>query len=337
MKSKNKILSVAGYGSTGSSAVVNFLEEYDSCYVMGGEFRLVQDPDGVEDLCNNLSESWGWVRSDAYIRRFIKYTDIIGRRITPFQYGEHLNKAFNYNFFKHRDEFLKDIIDTKWTGHWFYHDYHERNTFETLIENFKRSLSWHFGLSRLWLRENIKKSPMYFVRSDKDIYLAARKFLNNLFNELDLASEYLVFDQLILPYHKNKNESLFPNFKQIVVDRDPRDVYLDAKNYNAYPITKDIDSFISFYESSRTINTPVNDDSTLLIRFEDLIYDYDSVTTKILAFLEIDLLSQSKKYSRFDPNVSIKNTQTWLKDENKEFAQEMIILKDKLKPWCYDF
>ena len=31
---KNKIISVAGYGSTGSSAVVNYLEEFDNCFIM---------------------------------------------------------------------------------------------------------------------------------------------------------------------------------------------------------------------------------------------------------------------------------------------------------------
>ena len=40
---------------------------------------------------------------------------------------------------------------------------------------------------------------------------------------------------MILPYHMKKFKLLLPNLKQIVVDRDPRDVYLDAKNYNAIP------------------------------------------------------------------------------------------------------
>lgn len=337
MKINSKILSVAGYGSTGSSAVVNFLEEFNTCHVMGGEFRLVQDPDGLEELCCNLSNSWGWNRSDAYIRRFIKYTDIIGRRISPIKYGENLNKAFNFNFFEHRDKFIADIVDTKWTGHWFYHDYHERNYLEVLIENFKRSLSWHFGFSRLWLRENTKKSAMYFVRSDKDVYSSARKFLNELFNELDIASEYLVFDQLILPYHKEKFEPLFPNFKQIVVDRDPRDVYLDAKNYNAYPITKNIESFISFYESSRKVNAPTNNESTLLIQFEDLIYNYNSTTNKIVDFLGIDVANHTKQLTRFDPKISIANTKTWLKPENASHIGDMAIVKDRLSKWCYEY
>ena len=178
---------------------------------------------------------------------------------------------------------------------------------------------------------------MYFVRSDEEIYKYARKFLNNLFRELDLSSDYLVFDQLILPYHKKKFEPLFPNFKQIVVDRDPRDVYLDAKNYNAYPITEDIESFVSFYESSRKLNLSKDDSSTLLISFEDLIYDYDKTTNKIMEFLKLDSCDHLKKFSRFDPKLSIKNTQTWNLDKNKEYRNDMNIIKDRLKSWCYDF
>lgn len=337
MPNDNKILSVSGYGSTGSSAVVNFLEEFENCHVMGGEFRLVQDPDGLEDLCYNLTNSWGWVRSDAYIRRFKKYTDIIGRRISPLTYGEHLNKEFNFNFFKYRDQFIENITDTKWQGHWFYHDYHERNYFQVLIENFKRSLSWHFGLSPLWLRKNTKKSEMFFVKSDADVYDHARNFLKKLFDELDITAEYLVFDQLILPYHKTKFDPLFPGFKQIVVDRDPRDVFLDAKNYNAYPITPNIESFISFYETSRKLNVVENNESTLLIRFEDLIYQYGETTKKIVDFLGIDFANHTKKFSRLDPKVSIKNTKTWCKEENLGYRRDMEVVKERLSEWCYDF
>jgi hypothetical protein len=114
MDKKFEVYNVCGYGSTGSSAVVNILEEYSACALVPGEFRFIQDPDGLMDLCENLSNYWGWNRSDAYIRRFIRYTDIIGRRIHLFRYGEHLNKHFNYHFFKHRDAFIKEVIDTRW-------------------------------------------------------------------------------------------------------------------------------------------------------------------------------------------------------------------------------
>ena len=333
----NKIVSVAGFGSTGSSAVVNYLEEFKSCRVMGGEFRLIQDPDGLEDLCSNLTNAWGWNRSDAYIRRFIKYTNIVGRRIRPFIYGEHLNKSFNYKFFKHRDEFINNIVDTKWKGHWFYHDYHERNLLETFIENLKRSLSWHFGMSPYMLRKITKKSQMYYVRSDMDVYSEAQKFLYNLFNELNIESEYLVFDQLILPYHKVKFDLIFPNLKQIVVDRDPRDVYLDSKNYNAYPITQNIDSFISFYESSRLLQLKEEDDLTLKIQFEDLIYNYENTTEKINKFVGINLEDNIKQFTRLNPDVSINNTKTWEKEKDSKVLKDILTIEKKLKKWCYNF
>lgn len=334
---KNKILSVAGYGSTGSSAVVNLLEEFDNCNVMGGEFRIIQDPDGIEDLCYNITNSWGWNRSDAYIRRFLKYTNIVGRRIRLTQYGEHLNKAFNYNFFKYRDEFIDSIVDTKWTGHWFYHDYHERNLFQVIIENIKRSLSWHFGFSREWLRRNTRKSETYFVRSDIKIYHHAQVFLDKLFSEFDTSSEFLIFDQMILPYHMKKFKLLLPNLKQIVVDRDPRDVYLDAKNYNAYPITENIDSFISFFETARSVNIIYDDNENLNIKFENLIYNYENSLEKIKLFLNLDGNNHKLKLNKFDPNISIKNTKTWKNIKDHKVLNDIKKIEKSLEKWCYDY
>ena len=164
---------------------------------------------------------------------------------------------------------------------------------------------------------------MYFVKSNINIYPLARAFLNDLFNEFNLESDHLVFDQLILPYHREKFDQLFPGFKQIVVDRDPRDVFLDAKDYNAYPITQDINSFISFYKSSRSLKSIDADEFNLFIQFEDLIYKYDQTTKQIQDFLEIDSQKHAKKFSRLDPSKSINNTQTWLKPENNKYKDEI--------------
>lgn len=331
-------ISVAGYGSTGSSAVVNLLEELNNCNVVGGEFRFIQDPDGLEDLCSNLTNSWGWVRSDAFIRRFIKYTDLIGRDPHYFQFGENLDKLFNNKFFEYRDYFLNNIIDSTWNGYWFYHDYHERNFFEVFVERVKR-YSGKFGVSKQKIRAMTKKSDMYFVRHDVDCYRYAREFINNLFSELVVSErdERVVLDQLILPYNRHKFEMLFKNLKQIVVDRDPRDVYLDAKSYNAYPITKDINTFISFYESVHLKEDLKLDENTLLIQFEDLILNYEAERCKIFKFLGLDDSEHINKKSKFVPELSINNTQTWLKPENKMYLNDIKIIESKLKEWCYDF
>lgn len=337
--SKINYISVAGYGSTGSSAVVDLLEEVEDFTVIGGEFRFIQDPDGLEDLCNNLTHSWGWVRSDAFIRRFIKYTNIIGRDPGWFEFGSNLDCLFNNKFFYHRDEFLKKVVDTEWSGYWFYHDYHERNWLETFIEKCKRYTK-NFGVDKKTIRKITKKSPMYFVRSDVDVYRYARQFIQSLFEE-HIQTRHdtnIVLDQLILPYNREKFLPLFDGLKQIIVDRDPRDVYLDAMSYNAYPITDDISSFISFYETSRNEKIYSKDDEKVLfVRFEDLIYNYQSEKKRIFDFLDIDEKQHSGIKTSFNPEKSIKNTQTWKRDEFSDYAADISMIEKELSVYCYDF
>jgi len=339
MNKNLEYISVAGYGSTGSSAVVDLLSEVSSCNMgINDEFRFIQDPDGLEDLCSNLRDSWGWVRSDAFIRRFIKYTDIIGRSGNYFQFNGKLDIFFNNKFFYYRDEFLENIIDTKWNGYWFYHDYHERNVFEVFLEKLKR-YTFKYGVSKKMIRKMTKKSTMYFVRHDVDIDKYAKIFIQQLFEEVikDKNKNKIILDQLVLPYNRYKFDAIFPNLKHIIVDRDPRDVYLDAMTYNAYPITNDIHTFISFYESSRMKEKVVNDSVTLKIQFEDLIYQYKETKNKIFEFLNINHSEHINKDLKLDINISKKNTQTWKRKEFEKYSSDIKIIEKNLARWCYDF
>ena len=46
-----KVISCASYHGTGSSAITDFLGEFDNvCSMTNYEFRFVQDPDGISDL-----------------------------------------------------------------------------------------------------------------------------------------------------------------------------------------------------------------------------------------------------------------------------------------------
>ena len=147
----------------------------------------------------------------------------------------------------------------------------------------------------------------------------------------------IVLDQLILPYNRSNFFKLFDNLKQIIVDRDPRDVYLDAMTYNAYPITKDIESFISFYESTHLKEIVKPSDTTLLVKFEDLIYNYEQTVNMIFEFLNIQKNDHTRIKKYFNPNFSIKNTQTWMRPENKIFQDDIVQIEKKLGKWCYDF
>ena len=104
------------------------------------------------------------MRSDVFIRRFIKFTNILGRKPHYFEAGENLDNLFNKKFFKYRDEFLNNIIDTTWKGYWHYHDYHERNHLQIFIEKLKRYTK-NFGISNKMIRKNNQEIRYVFCKA----------------------------------------------------------------------------------------------------------------------------------------------------------------------------
>ena len=68
-----RIISCASYYGSGSSAITDFVSEFDSVYSFTDEeFRFVQDPDGVSDLEYNLVENFNRHNSGHAIKRYKK-------------------------------------------------------------------------------------------------------------------------------------------------------------------------------------------------------------------------------------------------------------------------
>ena len=53
-----KVISCASYYGTGSSAITDYVSEFDGVFSMTNEeFRFIQDPDGIDDLEFHLVEN----------------------------------------------------------------------------------------------------------------------------------------------------------------------------------------------------------------------------------------------------------------------------------------
>ena len=93
------------------------------------------------------------------------------------------------------------------------------------------------------------------------------------------------------PYRKLAgSKKFFDNAKAIIVDRDPRDIYILAKyflksNANWIP-TNTVENFIKYHRLIRNDKLP-SDSNMIHIRYEDLIYDYENTARTIMAFLEL--------------------------------------------------
>lgn len=68
--------------------------------------------------------------------------------------------------------------------------------------------------------------------------------------------------------------------------------------------------------------------------FEDLIYNYDKKVKEITKFLGFKESDHINKKTRFNPDIFIKNTQLFRKEE---YHEESKIIEKKLKDYLYDF
>ena len=95
----------------------------------------------------------------------------------------------------------------------------------------------------------------------------------------------------------------------IIVDRDPRDIYLIVKRISYLVGTfiphDDVRDYVDYY---RIIRRHQEDDEkrVLRIRFEDLVYNYDDTVQTIERFLNIR--NHDRIGSHFKPEVSITTT-----------------------------
>ena len=126
----------------------------------------------------------------------------------------------------------------------------------------------------------------------------------------------------------------------IVVERDPRDVFIlnkytwKAKKNNEIPIPTEVNLFCNYYDKMRQSEIKTDSSKVLRIKFEDLIYNYDKTLKIIMNFLNFTDKDHINKKNRFNPDISILNTQLFNKEIYKE---EVKIIEKKLSKYLYKF
>ena len=146
-----------------------------------------------------------------------------------------------------------------------------------------------------------------------------KRFYNLLFDAVDVKGEYeyLALDQLVPSYNYERYLKYFSNIKVIVIDRDPRDLYLLNKLYwhDGWIPSEDINTFIKWFSLIRRhqICEKSSLSQVLKIRFEDCIFKYEETLQQILTFLEMPQELHIRQREFFNPDVSKKNVALWKK------------------------
>lgn len=334
---KYKVLSCASFGSSGSGVVTDYLMEFSNIYNPGDyEFRFLQDYGGITTLEDCLVHSHHRLNSDIAIQLFMKYVD--------YQCGDIFNKRYN-RFFKDKfgkisKHFLQKIVEVKWDGYW--EEYQILSPpYESIFKYkiFPRILRLLHG-NKGYIAKYVPRRNMYFSNPSEEYFVSCvKEYIDELLTVLDAEHQYhyIYLDQLLPPDNINRYFKYFDDLHVIVVDRDPRDYYIEnVLKLGEGWVPKDVDKFITLYKGIRKKIDIATDDSRILrIQFEDTIYHYEDFSEKINSFLGLSENYHVKNKEFFNPNKSRLNTQLW----NKSSIDYAVIkrIENELSEYCYNF
>lgn len=338
-----EIITCTGYGTTGSSAATNVIEEFENVKTLNSEFEctFLHEADGIRDLENALREGHR-LKTDMSIKRFLRLVNILNKQTA-------YKKYFNNNFEKHSINYINSICTAQWNGNW----HRSADTIkipktDLLYFNLAKQIFLNeYSYSKYSLYEPFGWKPAYQMRNksyyavfDDSFYFKTRKYIDNLFTEIfnRTNANKILIDQFFPAYDISAYLNYAPNTKIIIVDKDPRDMYVLNKSFWAEPYipTDDVDTFINWYKGIRfSQKQQVENKNVLFIKFEDLIFKYEESIQKIKLFLNFDDKDHVHKKKKFDPAKSIKNTNKF-----KCFPQwnnDILKIEKDLSEYCYDF
>jgi len=347
------IITIKSFWSSGGSAVNDFLLEFDNISaVKQQEITLFETIDGLMDLEYRFRTNRTNIPKGVQVSKFAKLVDYLSR------YGQYSyaydSKDFFGGYFRGRSEkFIKNITLEKKTAslelEWHLKhqdaDFHEKYKVKP-FRDFEKARRLAEGCPEVYAKK-LKPISHYFPR--EDYYIPAGEecfepeviaYVNDLFtfllNREGTRGKHLVLDQMLNIDSYNIYKDRIKNLKYIIVDRDPRDVYiLHREKLRSLVVPDNVEHFIIWFRSMRAGLTDELKKQILYVRFEDLIYQYDSESQRIMDYLGLDKKNHITPRTILNPAVSKNNTQTFKNLEN--YREEFRKIEEALPEYLYDF
>lgn len=331
------IYTSTGFFNTGSSAVTDLLRECEGISNKGVyEVRFIYDPYGISDLEYNLIENPNRHNSSHAIKKFKKQMYMLDHVWFVKRYSKYLGEGFT----KLVDQYIDEISECEYKGHWHYDVYERGNLFYILSRSYSKLTSRLPGKGG---GQDIGtyRDTAYVPKYDEDDFLrATRKFIYGFIDIINKEhAENIILDQLLPPSNLERYLRYFDreNTRVSVVNRDPRDCFFINKAF--WPKSeqsKDVELFCKWYRYTREIYykdpTPPE---VIDIMFEDLVYRYDETRLKIFKHMNIDPARHTDQYHYLDPKKSVANTQVWR--FFPECEKEKAYIESHLPEYLYDY
>lgn len=320
---------VLGYGWSGSSAVVDFLREFSVTWEPGVEFRLIKDPYGLMDLKYNIIDRWEPLNVDIAIKNFLWFTYHLNVQGGRFKLSNGLGyeRVWGDKFLEMTKEFVNKIAPFKYDSNWHFLEF-QKSKQEVLYNK----------INKIWPFLQKKIPKLFYAQLDRDDFdRLCKEYIDGLMSVIiDEDKTHVVLDQAVPIQNLEVASDYFSNYKAIVVDRDPRDQYVDLINSNMLigadiKRTHDVDKFITWFLPYRKNQNIIKQmDNVKLIRFEQLIMDYKETSKEIMDFLGLDDGQHVGRLTRLKPEESAKNIGLW---KDYPYPEEIKYIEGKLKAY----
>lgn len=316
--------------------ITDYLKEYDNIHVFDKvEIPWVAAVDGLLDLEYHLNNPHG--RTSDSICAIERYKKLCYKKAASF---ERLGVPREV-VLESVDKFLDSIIQTSWK--WFRQtdepDSLWRKLWIKVLNKTGVITKWQIKNGRQW--EGFPYQDVYLSVKPHDFDFFAKRHVREIISALGAKDgEILVFDQL---FPGNCPQSCFKFFDDpyaVVVDRDPRDVYvfgkvvlLNSSTGHLMPLN-DVKDFVTYYRALRD-DQPYKEDNSKILRlhFEDLVYHYEEATNKLRDFLHLPENPNPK--SIFDPAISMPNTQVWKRFPR--YNDDIAYIEKELPEYLFDY
>lgn len=327
-----KKIACVGYHYTGSGVIDDLLRECDNVAqgLSEAESSFIQATDGILDLEYHLVTNPHRTGSAIAIERFLHYAE---KRRRMFE------KVYGSNWLPLCQEYINAISKFEFEGY----------SFDSLFirhPRFKYIYLYHLLINK-FLPKKFRK-PRYYDYfplatsyhawpSEEEFIEKTQEFIEKLCKQIpqNENTKFVVLDQLIAGNNPSLYLRLVRDLKVIVVDRDPRDMYIYHHSRHDHMLPKDPHHFCVHYKDIRQKRGDIDTEKVMYVTFEDMIYSYDIMVKKVLDFIGISPEHHITPRKYFDPDISIKGTQLWKR--HPEYAEQVKIIEEELPEYLHQY
>jgi hypothetical protein len=310
---------------------------------------LVKDFGGLFDFSNQLNNHNNYWNNNEVKKNFLNLAKVMNRKkqnnFFKFLWSNNENEIIGYNyagltnnlFIKYVEEYLNKVFMYKHEFSWY-------NNFINL--SFLESLIRH---CRINLNLEEKNYLLFSGLSKEDFLNETKVFLEKMFIEIMEFKNFeknwhigksfhnysLIINQGIPPMFADDYLRIYPdNSKLIVVDRDPRDIYISNLENKFW--TKDPEIFCKIFLAERESFKKQKNKNIFFIQFEEWIKNNELISKNLLNFLNIDSSNKSNLdnyYNSFEFSKS--RIKKW---QRKEFINKSDVFKkieEQLPDYCF--